>query len=309
MTAPVFYLGVPHPNWLWNGEMDGFRLFVSHNRLRERKSRFPAATVPGWALDSMGFTMLRDYGQWTITPREYAAATARYIREIGRMDWAAGQDHMCEEPVIYGGTLGTQRFAGTRQFIDPAGKLSYPELVRIHQRFTVENHAGLETVWPEHGDGPCPYIPTLQGRVGDPESYLECAAMYEAAGIRLNDYPAVGVGSVCRLQSRKAIGRLARGLAPLGLNLHWFGLKLTGLPHVWPHIGSHDSTAWSREARHEPRLEECDHVRIRGKYAGQPSTCANCPVKARKWGREVTALGASLMRRAYQAALFDLEAL
>jgi hypothetical protein len=303
MTGPTFYLGAHHPSWLWNGEMDGLRLFVSHNRLKDRKSPFPAATVPGWALDSMGFSVLQRHGRWTVTPAEYAAATARYMREIGRLEWAAGQDHMCEQAVIYGGTWGGQQFAGTRQFIDPAGRLPYEQLVRVHQRLTVENCVALENVWPQFSAGPCPYKPTLQGRVGDPGSYLEHAAMYEAAGIHLADYTLVGVGSVCRLQSDKAIGNLARGLAPLGLNLHWFGLKATGLPYVWPHIWSHDSQAWGAEARRGPRMDGCTHVRVRGKYVGQPSSCANCPRKARAWAHGIAGIHATLARRGYQPAL------
>lgn len=309
MKPPVFFLGAPQA-WLWNGAVN-CRLFVSHSQLRARKSPFPRATVPGWALDSMGFTVLQKYGQWIITPREYVEATARYAREIGRMEWAAGQDSMCEHAVIYGGTWNGQRFAGTRQFIDPNGKLTYEQLVRVHQRLTVENTRELHALWPQYSDSECPIKPTLQGRVGDSESYLEHAAMYEDASIHLAGYPVVGVGSVCRLQSTPAIGRLARGLAPLALNLHWFGLKLAGLPAVWPHIYSHDSQAWGVHARRNPRMDGCTHIRVRGKYIGQPSTCANCPRFASKWGRQVAALGESLAARGYhyQDELFTDEEL
>lgn len=302
---PVFYLGAHHPTWLWNGEMD-CRLFVSHGRLRDRKSAFPAAVVPGWALDSRGFTELQIEGRWTVTPREYVEATARYDREIGRLEWAAGQDSMCEPPIFYGGVHDGQRFAGTRQFIDPDGNLSYPELVLIHQRMTTVNHGELERLWPEYSDAECPYMPTLQGEIGKPESYLRHESMYAEAGIRLADYPVVGVGSVCRLQSDRAVSRLSRGLAQLDLPLHWFGLKITGLPYVWPNIASHDSQAWSRTARREPRMDGCTHVRVRGKYTGQPSTCANCPRRARKWQAQITALTASLERLPVQEELFGI---
>jgi hypothetical protein len=82
------------------------------------------------------------------------------------------------------------------------------------------------------------------------------------------------------------------------LPLHWFGLKLTGLPFVWPNIASHDSAAWSVDARRGTRLPECSHMRQRGRYVGQPSTCANCPVYARKWGDRVLGLGARLAEAA-----------
>jgi hypothetical protein len=303
-----FYLGVHHPNWLWNGTMDR-PLFVSHGRLRTRKTPFPAATAPSWALDSMGFTMLRDNGRWTITPREYVEAVIRYDREIGRLDWAAPQDWMCERAVIEGGRWNGQDFAGTRQHLDPAGVLTYEEIVAEHQRLTAANFRELESLWEEcrrrgETDRESPFRPVLQGKPGDVASYLQHYAMYEEAGIRLAGYPVVGIGSVCRLQSEPAIRRLAAGLAPLGLPLHWFGLKLTGLPEVWPNIASCDSQAWGTSARRAPRMPGCTHIRVRGKYVGQPSTCANCPRYARWWGDRVTDLIASLERRGYQAELF-----
>jgi hypothetical protein len=293
-----FYLGVHHPNWLWSGDMT-CPLFVSHGRLRARKSTFPAATVPGWALDSMGFTMLRDNGAWTISPREYAEAVLRYDREIGRLEWAAPQDWMCEDAIINGGVVGGQKFAGTGLTVEE------------HQRRTVANFPELSDAWAEISDEECPFMPVLQGKPGDAESYLRCAQMYEDAGVRLEEFPVVGIGSVCRIQEEPVIGRLARGLACLELPLHWFGVKLTGLPEVWPHITSHDSMAWSTSARREPRMPGCTHIRVRGKYVGQPSTCANCPRYARWWREKVVALGVSLAAgdRHFQGELFSADEL
>jgi hypothetical protein len=170
-------------------------------------------------------------------------------------------------------------------------------LVRIHQHMTAENFNVLRDLWPQFSDEDNPFIPTLQGCVGDSESYLEHAAMYEAAGINLASYLVVGVGSVCRLQSSRAIGHLARGLVHLDLPLHWYGLKIAGLPYVWPNITSHDSQSWGVTARRMPRLDGCEHIRVRGRYQGQPSTCANCPRWAREWGESVDALGAHLAAR------------
>jgi len=288
VKPPVFYLGTHHPTWLWNGQMDGFRLFVSHNRLRDRKSAFPKATVPGWALDSMGFTMLRDYGMWIISPRDYVRSVIRYRDELGRLEWAAPQDWMCEDAIINGGTFGGQKFKGTG--------LSVEE----HQRRTVANFRELATAWEELGDEDSPFMPVLQGAPGSTASYLRCAAMYETAGVRLTDYRVVGVGSVCRIQDTPAVGRLARGLAPLGLPLHWFGLKLGGLPEVWPHIASHDSLAWSYDARRSSRTQGCTHTVTRGAKKGHPSNCANCHRYARQWGTRVVALGAALPARGHQ---------
>lgn len=298
------YTGTHHPSWLWNGTAD-YPLFVSHARLRGRKTPFPQAVVPGWALDSMGFSVLQKHGRWTVTPREYAEATARYDREIGRLEWASPQDHMCEQAIIYGGRHGGQVFAGTRQYIDPDGKLSYPQLVREHQKRTVANFLELSALWPQHSDEECPFMPVLQGRPGDTESYLECADLYERSGVDLFGSPVVGVGSVCRIQATAQAGRLARALATLGLgptgtgegyepSLHWFGLKLSGIGQVWPHIGSCDSMAWSYAARRKPPLPGCTGHK----------NCANCPRAARAWRNRMLASIKHLGRRGWQEELF-----
>lgn len=301
-----FYLGVHHPNWLWSGDLD-CHLFVSHSRLRSRKSAFPVAVVPGWALDSMGFTVLRDNGRWTISPREYVKAVIRYDEEIGRLEWAAPQDWMCEQPIIEGGVFGGQTYVGTRRFLDPQGKLSYKQLVTEHQLRTVANFKELEKTWREYQRAgwtrkDCLVKPTIQGIPGDPESYLDCAQMYEDHDVRLSDYSVVGIGSVCRIQAEPVIEHLARGLDELKLPLHWFGLKLTGLPKVWPSIASSDSQAWGVDARRADRLEGCTHIRQRGKYVGQSSTCANCPRYARFWHGKVISLISSLELRDLEVA-------
>ena len=87
----IFYLGAHQPHWL---ESAGFPLFVSHRRLRERRS-LPRAIAP-WALDSGGFTALSGDGTWDMTPGQYVAAVERYAAEIGRLEWAAPMDWMCE---------------------------------------------------------------------------------------------------------------------------------------------------------------------------------------------------------------------
>jgi hypothetical protein len=236
----------------------------------------------------------------------------RYDQEIGRLDWAAPQDHMCEREIIEGGWWGGKNYAGTRHYLDLERRLTYEELVGEHQRLTVVNFLELETLWEEYrAQGECrrdsPFRPVLQGKPGNVASYRRHAGMYEDVGVRLADYPVVGVGSVCRLQAEPVIRHLARGLSGLGLNLHWFGLKLSGLPEVWPDIYSCDSAAWSAAARREARLPGCTHVRVRGRYAGQPSTCANCPRRADSWACQVNNLIMSLERRGYQDALFSLD--
>ena len=59
----------------------------------------------------------------------------------------------------------------------------------------------LQDLWPQYSDEECPFMPVLQDEVGNPDSYLRHAGMYGEAGVRLRDYPVVGVGSVCRIQA------------------------------------------------------------------------------------------------------------
>ena len=169
----TFFLGTHQPGWLSHARVP---LFVCDRRLRDRKT-LPRAAAP-WALDSGGFTELRDYGRWTVTPREYIARVRRYRDEIGQLQWAASQDWMCEQVVISGGRLGPQRFAGTH--------LSVTE----HQRRTVANLTQLREMAPG-----LPFIPVLQGYTLT--DYQRCADLYEAAGIDLSAEPLVGLGSVC----------------------------------------------------------------------------------------------------------------
>lgn len=70
-----FYLGTHHPHWLGRVNVP---LFISRRQLVKRKS-LPRASAP-WALDSGGFTELKDFGCWTIDARTYAAVSEK--REV-----------------------------------------------------------------------------------------------------------------------------------------------------------------------------------------------------------------------------------
>lgn len=276
MIDPRFYTGTHMPGWLWSGQA-GFPLFVSHRRLSKYKTLRPARVQ--WALDSGGFSELSLFGEWRTGPQEYAAAVARYDEQIGRLEWAAPQDWMCEAHI----TAKTGKAAAE------------------HQRLTVANFLELGALWPQFSDEDDPFMPVLQAAPGDADGYLRCAAMYEAAGVRLADFPVVGVGTVCRIQDTALIGGVARALRPLDLALHWFGVKMSGLPGIWPpedradSLTSFDSMAWSYEARRMPRLPGCQH---RG-------NCANCPVAAARWRSRVLAAADSLERRGWQEELFS----
>jgi hypothetical protein len=266
----TFYCGTHLPYWLWSGEAD-FPLCVSYGRLRPYQS-LHRGTVP-WICDSRGFSELAQHGTWTISPEEYLASVARFDEEIGGMQWASPQDWMCEPEIIHGGrTPDGLMCAGTG--------LSVAE----HQRRTVDNFLLLVSLWPRYSSRPCPIIPVLQG--DSPEAYLRCYQMYLDAGVDLGeDYRLAGVGSVCRLQSTRKIVAVARVLGQLGLELHWFGLKLTGIarpevhrdittPFAYAGTQSLDSASWSRSARYAARLPGCEHAAAK---------CNNCPRYAARW--------------------------
>ncbi|MGV9772603.1 deazapurine DNA modification protein DpdA family protein [Streptosporangium sp. NPDC003464] len=264
----LFYLGAHQPHWLWRVS---FPLFVSHRQLARRVMLHPATCQ--WALDSGGFTELQRHGRWTVTPEQYVSAVRRYRDQIGRLDWVAPQDWMCEPAIIHGGYWGGQHFAGTG--------LSVAE----HQHRTVANYLHLRELAPE-----VPFIPVLQGwQLGD---YLTCAELYQTAGVDLAALPRVGLGSVCRRQSTTEITQIVTTLARAGLRLHGFGVKTGGLHRYGPRLASADSMAWSYSARRLPALPGCTGHK----------NCANCLVYATRWRAHLLT---SLTQRGQQGDLFD----
>ena len=89
--------------------------------------------------------------------------------------------------------------------------------------------------------------------------------------------PLTGLGSVCRRQSTGQIAVIVTTLASLGLRLHGFGIKTTGLHRYGHLLASADSMAWSYAARRAPALSGCTGHR----------NCANCPDFALAWRLEV----------------------
>lgn len=239
----TFHLGTHHPAWLARFDVP---LFVSHRRLGRQKRFTPART--SWALDSGAFSEIAVNGEFTTTPRQYVAAIARYRDEIGRLDWAAPQDHMCEPPM-----LARSRIART-----------VPEA----QAWTVTNYLTLRDL-----DPAVPVIPVLQGWHRD--DYRRHADAYETAGVILSDLPLVGVGSVCRRQSTPEIGAIVASLQPL--RLHGFGVKSEGLARYGAGLASADSMAWSYSGR---RIQPCIHSPTR-------LNCGNCPDYALAWHARV----------------------
>jgi hypothetical protein len=244
-TGLTFYTGAHQPHWLWRA---GFPLFVSHRQLARKRRLRPA--LARWALDSGGFTELSMHGRWTTPAEVYAAAVARYAEQVGRLDFAAPQDWMCEPFMI-------ERTGLT---------------VAEHQARTVASYLELRRIAPG-----LPFIPVLQGwQLAD---YLACASLYAAEGIDLAALPLVGLGSVCRRQSTDEIAAIAATFARRGVRLHGFGVKTGGL-HLYGHrLASADSMAWSYAARRQPPLPGCTGHR----------NCANCLVYAARWRARIIA--------------------
>jgi hypothetical protein len=217
-----FYLGVPEPCWLERTET--IPLFISRRRFARLKS-LPRARGP-YAIDSGGFTELKEHGGWAISHAEFVRVILWIIAEVGQPDFVAPQDWMCEEVMLAKTGL----------------------TVAEHQRRTVESYVRLRD------DAPAvPWIPVIQGwTLGQ---YLDCIELYEKWGVDLKAAPLVGVGSVCRRQSTlRAVFNLS-WFADMGLKLHGFGLKteaFNGLANInnLAALASADSMAWSDSARH-----------------------------------------------------------
>jgi hypothetical protein len=197
------------------------------------------------------------YGEWRTSATDYVTAVQRYDTHIGRLEWAAPQDWMCE-PIITAKTGLT---------------------VEEHQRRTVASFIELRTLWQsldmsdESRSSPefCPFVPVLQG--WELADYTRCVQMYADAGINLSDYPMVGVGSVCRRQATDEIGEIFEALSRFDIAMHGFGVKRAGLALYGHLLASADSMAWSYAGRRDAPMEGCvGHI-----------NCANCMRYALQW--------------------------
>lgn len=238
-------------------------LFVSRRRLMGRKSLPTRVEGSIWALDSGGFSELSLYDKWQTTAREYAADVFRFAAEIAGMQWAAPMDWMCEPDML--------RRTGLT--------------IAEHQRRTVDSVLELRAMG-------CPVIPVLQGWTR--ADYFECCDLYDKAGINLLEEPTVGLGSVCRRQAMSEAEDIVRALYKAGLRLHGFGFKTLGLSACGECLTSSDSLAWSFAARLRPVMPQC---------VGKHKTCANCPIFALEWRKNM--LRTLAVRRPRQLGLFN----
>ena len=196
------------------------RVMLSVNTLEGRVSDF---APPGldWLLDSGAFTRIVS-GRGHMSVSKYAQAVRRWS-QVGYLSAAVAQDWMCEEFVL--------NITGMT--------------VAQHQELTTRNYlALLDAV------GGQPYVmPVIQGYA--PAEY---AAHCDALSQHLPQGALVGVGSVCKRNSRpaevSAVLSAILGVRP-DLRLHAFGLKLTALRRmdIATMIYSADSMAWSYDGR------------------------------------------------------------
>ncbi|MFD9190318.1 hypothetical protein ACFWCA_19070 [Streptomyces phaeochromogenes] len=245
----VTYLGTHQPVWLEREEFgrDCIPLCVAQHRLSGRAT-LPRAVTP-WMLDSGGYKHLEKHGTWTLSPYMYAADARRYYDDIGMMDVCAIQDWMCEDEILAATGL----------------------TVADHQLKTVASFLNLMTL-----DAELPWMPIIQGRTLD--DYLRCIDLYDQVGIDLMLEPVVGIGSVCRLQRTDEAARIIETIWSMGIRLHGFGFKATGLRRVAHLLYSSDSMAWSMNAVNREPMPGC---------VGQHVHCGNCPKYARAWRNQL----------------------
>jgi hypothetical protein len=133
-----------------------------------------------------------------------------------------------------------------------------------HQRLTIDSFLTLRDAL---GDL---VIPVLQGWEHD--DYLRHVEQYSSRGVDLTVEQRVGLGTVCRRQGTQEAEAVVRTLSSLGLRLHGFGIKVSGLYRYADELVSADSMAWSFDAR---RAEPIPGHRHRA--------CNNCIEWALRW--------------------------
>jgi hypothetical protein len=260
----TYFLGAHRPPWISQAPVPVFLSLAPVVRYQGRDDAWPLLSPVGagngpmvYAIDSGAFTALSTGNPahpWHLGEDSYAELVQRVIfhTRVSPM-FVAAQDRPCE-PELLAKTGRTPR----RNIFE-----------------TVENFCYLSENHPDE-----PWLPTLQGWT--PDEYVMCAEVYEQYGVDLTKYRHVGLGSVCRRgpeQTRNVID-VVKTLAPLGLNLHGFGMSIDALRVVAPYLTSADSMAWSDAARHRKlRLDGCEHV----------GDCRNCLTWALRWRETVFA--------------------
>jgi hypothetical protein len=189
-------------------------------RLLRRTNSLHLAAAP-WVLDSGGFTEIKMHGVWTVPSWLYAFEIEHWARAIGRLEWAAPQDWMCEPEILARTGL----------------------TVIEHQSRTIRSVIALRSMAQTR------VIPVLQGWTAD--DYERHVDDYARAGIDCSSEPVVGVGSICRRQGTRFAAQLMERLASRGIRIHGFGVKSGAAIES---LHSADSLAWSYQARRQKLL-------------------------------------------------------
>ncbi len=267
-----YYTGIGHPYHLADSPVPVFisvtTLMRYKTRWEQQGDRWPVQSYGApWAGDSGAFAALMlardgDAHPWSMETSKYVSTWVDLVERISHdcpeqfgPDFVATQDWPCE----------------------PSVRARTGLTVREHQIRSLDGYAAAagECEW-------LPWLPVLQG--WHLEEYLEHFDMYRAAGFDLTGRR-VGIGSVCRRGSQHDIAAVIRGLAPLGMRMHAFGLSINGLRMVGHLLDSSDSQAWSKTAREEHiLLPGCDH---RARATGELTDCRNCFRYALRYREEV----------------------
>lgn len=241
MTGFTFYLGTHRPSWLARTDVP---LFISAVTMRKQRT-IPKARGPLGG-DSGGFSMLDQFGYWPIDDQTLGTEAVMWAEQAGReFDFFAPRDWMCEPHMLA-----------------KTGKT-----IADHQALTIESVVELRARFPS-----VRWLPVLQGQ--HPDDYQSHIEQYAAAGLHLQLWPRVGVGSVCRRQGSAEAEAIINRVADLGIRAHAFGVKVDGLKRYGHRIASSDSMAWSAVARKRKILMP---------GCTGHANCANCMRWALEW--------------------------
>ncbi len=217
------------PRWLQRGEKD--------------------AAKKHWILDSGAYTELNKYGQWQITPQEYAK-----VVNLWQPSFFITMDYPCTQAV--------------------AKKTGFS--IKKLQRLSLENSLELKLRY----SGKSKLVPVLQGISAD--HYLFHLESYLKAGFAGDALYAVG--SLSNRQRKVAmVEKILKAIKKMvpAIKLHGLGLKITSLrsPAVSRSLYAADSMAWSFEGRRRISDKLCSKDCLTpGK-----NNCRNCRRYARYW--------------------------
>lgn len=206
-----FYLGADQPHWL---RLTSVPLFLSR-RSMIRRNTWPKKRGR-WAIDSGGWSELSMYGRYSVTARQYTAEVRTWTACVGKPDFVACLDWLCDPPSVSKTQLS----------------------VKEHQKRTTDSYLELMRL-----DPTIPWMPVLQGWTAF--EYFQHFEEYGRRGVDLTKLPIVGVGSIfVKGRGYAVLEAVLESLCVMGVKCHGFGFKQRELKqaHQWTHTA--DSMAW-----------------------------------------------------------------